>query len=84
MVTLDDLRLPPHHTEAEKSLLCCVLLDNEVLYLIESVALFPADFYQKEHQIIYEAIIDLWHNRKTIDVITLSNQLTKGDHLDIV
>lgn len=84
MVTLDDLRLPPHHTEAEKSLLCCVFLDNEVLYLIESVALLPADFYQKEHQIIYEAIIDLWHNRKTIDVITLSNQLTKGDHLDIV
>lgn len=84
MVELEDLRLPPHHLEAEKSLLSCVLLDNEVLYLIESVALVPQDFYQKEHQLIFDAIHELWIARKTIDVITLSNQLTKGDHLDVI
>lgn len=84
MVDVDDLRLPPHHLEAEKSLLSCVLLDNEILYLIESVALLSTDFYQKEHQIIFDAIHELWIARKTIDVITLSNQLTKWDNLDIV
>jgi replicative DNA helicase len=84
MVDLEDLRLPPHHLEAEKSVLSCLLLDNEVLYLIEGVALEPVDFYQKEHQLIFDAVRELWHARKTIDVITLSNQLTKGDHLDVV
>jgi replicative DNA helicase len=64
--------------------LSCLLLDNEVLYLIEGVALEPVDFYQKEHQLIFDAVRELWHARKTIDVITLSNQLTKGDHLDVV
>jgi replicative DNA helicase len=84
MVDIEDLRLPPHHLEAEKSVLSCLLLDNEVLYLIEGVALEPVDFYQKEHQIIFDAVRELWIARKTIDVITLSNQLTKWDHLDVV
>lgn len=84
MVDIEDLRLPPHHIEAEKSLLSCVLLDNEVLYLIESVALSSTDFYQKEHQLIFDAVHELRMSRKTIDVVTLSNQLTKGDNLDVV
>ncbi len=84
MVDFEDLRLPPHHLEAEKSVLSCLLLDNDVLYLIESVALTPVDFYQKEHQIIFDAVHELRIARKTVDVVTLSNQLTKGDHLDIV
>jgi len=84
MVDLEDLRLPPHHLEAEKSVLSCLLLDNEVVYLIESVALTPVDFYQKEHQLIYDAVHELWMARKTIDVITLSNQLTKWDNLDVI
>lgn len=84
MVNLDDLRLPPHHLEAEKGTLSCALLDNEVMYLYESLTLHPVDFYQKEHQYIFEALQALWSDRKTIDVITLSNQLTKGDNLELV
>ncbi len=84
MVNLDDLRLPPHHLEAEKGTLSCALLDNEVMYLYESLTLQPADFYQKEHKLIFEALQALWSDRKTIDVVTLSNQLTKGDNLEVV
>lgn len=84
MVEIEDLRLPPHHLEAEKSILGCVLLDNEVVYINEGVALLPADFYQKEHQLIYEAMLELWSSRKTVDVVTLSNQLGKGDNLDVI
>ena len=77
MVTLEDLKLPPHHTEAEKSALSCALLDNDSMYLFEWVALHPTDFYQKEHQYIFEALLSLWAQRTTIDVITLSDALTK-------
>jgi replicative DNA helicase len=48
------------------------------------MALESKDFYQKEHEYIFEALINLWANRKTIDVITLSDELGKADYLDVV
>jgi replicative DNA helicase len=84
MATIEDMKLPPHHLEAEKGFLSCVLMDNEVMYLAESLQLQWADFYQKEHQFIYEALATLWSARKTIDIITLSDQLTKQQQLDII
>lgn len=84
MVDLEDLRLPPHHLEAEKSVLGCILLDNEVLYILEWVGLQAVDFYQKEHELLFDAMHALWINRKTIDVVTLSDQLSKGDNLDVI
>ncbi len=84
MVNIDDLKLPPHHLEAEKWVLSTVLIDNEVMYILEWMALEPKDFYQKEHELIFAALLALWADRKTIDVITLSDQLGKGDDLDIV
>ena len=84
MVNIDDLKLPPHHLEAEKWVLSTVLIDNEVMYILEWMALESKDFYQKEHEYIFEALINLWANRKTIDVITLSDELGKADYLDVV
>ena len=38
----------------------------------------------KEHELIYAALDSLWTNRKTIDLITLSDALTKEDNLDVI
>lgn len=84
MVNIDDLKSPPNHLESEKGILSCILLDNEVMYIAEGVAMGAGDFYQKEHEIIYTALEDLWTNRKTIDLITLSDALTKEDNLDVI
>ncbi len=84
MIDIAELKLPPHHLEAEKGILSCILLDNDVMYVIESVALQPADFYQKEHQMIMQGVHDLWLQRKTVDVVTVSNELQKGDALDMI
>lgn len=84
MVELQDFKLPPHHFEAEKAVLSCVLLENEVMYIFEGLALQPPDFYQKEHQQIYDAIVSLRALRKTIDVITLSDQLAKNGSLELI
>lgn len=77
MPTLDDIKLPPHSIETEKALLSCILIDNEVMYNIESYGINAKDFYSKEHQIIFEAIHGLFFARKTIDVVTLSEDLSK-------
>jgi len=84
MVNLEDIKLPPHNIDAEKWTLCGILMDNELMYLYEGMWLIPEDFYQKEHVFIYKAIKDLRIARKTIDALTVSDQLTKNDVLDTV
>lgn len=84
MINIEDLKLPPHHLEAEKGVLGCVLLDPESMYACESQGVWPADFYQKEHQIIFEIMQDLWSGRHTIDAITVSSGLQRGEKLDLI
>jgi replicative DNA helicase len=47
------------------------------MYILDGAALTHVDFYQKEHQTIMEAIQELWVKRRTIDIVTLSDQLSK-------
>ena len=84
MVNLEDLKLPPHNIEAEKWVLGGIFVDNEVIYIYDWLALKPEDFYLKEHQLIYEAILHLRNNKKTIDVVTLSDILKKNWNLEII
>jgi replicative DNA helicase len=53
------------------------LRDNDILFAFDGFAITNEDFYNKEHQLIWQAIETLWMNRKVIDVLTLSDQLTK-------
>jgi replicative DNA helicase len=82
MVSLEDIKLPPHNLEAEKWSLCGVLLENEIIYVYDGLALHADDFYQKEHRDIYAAMQSLRSARKTIDVVTLGDQLAKDWVLD--
>lgn len=84
MVNMEDLKLPPHNLDAEKGVLCWILMDNEIMYFYDWMWFVAEDFYQKEHIFIYKAIKDLWVARKTIDVLTLADQLNKNSVLDIV
>jgi replicative DNA helicase len=84
MVTIEDLKLPPHNIEAEKGVISAVILDNEVIYILDGYSLQPEDFYLKEHQSIYRAIKNLWNEHRTIDVVTLSDELKKMWELENV
>lgn len=59
-----------------------VLMDNETMRIYDGDSIIYQDFYQKEYSLIYQAIQELWIQRKTIDVVTLSDQLSKNGHLD--
>jgi len=84
MVTLDDIKLPPHNIDAEKAALGSVFIDNETMFILDGYFIVPEDFYLKEHQYLFDAIKDLWGQRRTIDVITVSDQLAKSGKLDLV
>jgi replicative DNA helicase len=84
MVSLDDIKLPPHNTDAEKAVLGSIFLDNDILFILDGYHIVAEDFYQKEHQYVFAWIKDLRTARRTIDVITLTDQLSKNNTLDLV
>ena len=84
MVSIEDLKLPPHNLEAEKGILSGLLIDNNILDITDNLALVPKDFYSKEHQMIYEMVMNLKNAHKTIDAVTLADELQKKDYLDVI
>lgn len=81
-MALEDIKLPPHNTEAEKWTLSGIFLENELLYMYNGIGLSADCFYQREHQHIYTSILTLKENDKTIDVITVCDELGKMWVLD--
>ncbi len=73
----------PQNAEAEASLLGALLIDSDAIVKVaDTVA--GADFYDKRHQRIYEAMLQLYENHEAIDVLTLSDKLKNNGHLDQV
>lgn len=68
------LRVPPHSTEAESSVLGGLLLDNSVWDRVGDL-LTDGDFYRYEHKLIYAAIGALINATKPADVITVYGYL---------
>jgi replicative DNA helicase len=71
-------RLPPQNLEAERSVLGSILLDNDVLHEIIPI-LGVADFYRDAHQILYQAIRDLYDEGRAIDAVILADELIRRD-----
>jgi len=84
MISIEDIKLPPHNLDAEKGAICGIFMENELMYVCEGISLIPEDFYNKEHSFIFKAIRDLWAARKTIDVLTVADQLGRDDKLDTI
>lgn len=84
MVNISDIKLPPHNIDAEKSILCAILLDNENMYILDTYKMQPHDFYQKEHQFIFDGMLSLRARKGNIDVITLTDAISKQWNLEII
>lgn len=75
--------LPPQSIDAEKSLLGALLIDREAINKVADY-LRAEDFYQRGHQIIYEALTALFDRREPIDLLSLSNKLEEKGALEQV
>jgi len=73
-------KLPPQNIEAEESTLGSLIIDKDAIIKIADV-LFPEDFYQPQHRIIYEAVLNLYQKNAPIDVLSLSNRLKEKKQL---
>lgn len=77
----DVLRVPPHSTEAEQSVLGGLLLDNSAWDRVGDL-LSAEDFYRSEHRAIYTAIASLVTANKEADVITVHERLKRLGGVD--
>ncbi|MEO6142481.1 MAG: DnaB-like helicase N-terminal domain-containing protein, partial [Dermatophilaceae bacterium] len=74
-----DDRLPPQDVHAEQSVIGGMLLSKDAIAdCVEGLK--GADFYRPAHELIYDAILDLYSRGEPADAITVSDELTKrGD-----
>ncbi|NBU21480.1 hypothetical protein EBS43_08780, partial [bacterium] len=68
-------RVPPHHLEAERSVLGAILINNETIYRVLELGLEARDFYREAHQKVFEVVISLSERGEPVDLITMSAAL---------
>jgi len=76
-------RTLPHSVEAEMGVLGSLILDPRLVpATVDKVS--PAHFYVPAHQTIFSAVIELFSEQGSIDLITLTQHLRDVGHLDAV
>ncbi|MEO7904360.1 MAG: replicative DNA helicase [Candidatus Saccharimonadales bacterium] len=76
-------KIPPQNIDAEKSLLGAVLIDEDTLADI-SEHVTSKDFYDKRHAAIYDGMMRLFEHHRPVDLLTLTDELSKKDALDLI
>ncbi len=74
-------KLPPHSIEAEESILSAILLDNNKLFDIIDI-ISSEDFYRSTHQIIFQAVSELFNQHDAADLVTVTNHLREKGKLE--
>jgi replicative DNA helicase len=70
-------RVPPHHSEAEQSVLGAIMLEPKSLDLVSDI-LHPEDFYERRHETIYTAMLELYSKQEPIDSLSVANKLKEN------
>ena len=74
-------QVQPQALEVEKAVLGALMIDKDA-YLVISELLRPESFYEPRHQKIFDAVRQLSMNERPIDVLTVTEQLSKNGVLE--
>lgn len=72
-------KLPPQATDHEDALLGAILIDRDCHDLIDTMEI--AVFYRKQNQTIFEAVKSLRIEKKSIDILTVTEKLKQYEKL---
>ena len=75
------LRVPPSNLDAEESVLGAAMISADAVNTVMD-HLDPADFYKPAHQLIFEAIVELFDANQPVDAVTVSDSLRRREQLD--
>ena len=74
------MRTPPQDEHAEQSVLGAMLLSKDAIAdVVEAIR--GSDFYRPAHELIYDAVLDLYGRGEPADAITVSAELTRAGDL---
>lgn len=76
-------KVPPQSIEIEEVILGAILIQADCLPLVLN-SVFPDVFYVEAHSIIYRAIISLYDANKSVDILTVIEELRRKNELDAV
>lgn len=71
-------RILPYSAEAEKAVLGAMLMDREAISIASEI-ITGEDFYIKQNQLLFDAMIDLFNTGKAVDIVTLQNKLKETE-----
>ncbi|MBO0786643.1 MAG: replicative DNA helicase [Actinobacteria bacterium] len=76
-------RTPPHDLPAEQCVLGGMLMSKDAISDVLEV-LSPGDYYRPAHQLVHEAILDLYGRGEPADAVTVADLLNKRGELNRV
>lgn len=68
-------RTPPHHVDAERSLLGSILLEPAILNDVVEIVPNAESFYMESHGVIYQTLVDTYEAHQTGDLVQLTESL---------
>ncbi len=74
-------RIPPHHLEAERSVLGAMLQSSDAVMLAQET-LKSEDFYDPAHKEIFDSMMYISSQSRPVDLITLDEELNRRGRLD--
>ncbi|MFK8298660.1 replicative DNA helicase [Capnocytophaga cynodegmi] len=83
MINLERGKIPPQDVNIEQVVLGAMMIDKKGVDDVIDV-LSPEVFYRKQHQLIYQAIFELFQQSQPIDLLTVMEQLRKNGNLEAV
>jgi replicative DNA helicase len=72
----DAIRTPPHSVEAEQAVLGGLMLDSNAWDAVADIV-SAADFYRRDHRLIFEAIAEIAEKSGPCDAVTVSELLER-------
>lgn len=77
------LAVPPHSTDAERSVLGSILIDKDGIIQVAGL-LAKEDFYDPSHAIVYDAMLDLFSRNRPIDSVTVREVINDRKELETI
>ncbi|MBL0173682.1 MAG: replicative DNA helicase [Ignavibacteria bacterium] len=75
-------KLPPQAVEVEKAVLGAMLLQSDTAVSVALSLVTREAFYTEAHRTIFDAITALYHKNQPVDIITVADELRRGERLD--
>ena len=79
-------RFLPHNLEAEQGLISCLFMDEDKSIISQCIAkgLTADSFFHPNHQLVYQATVDIYKANRPVDLVMLSEQLKAMGKLETI